>query len=52
MTKILINQIQGRIFDEQKCSYIIMDTENRKINYINDIEFIEEESGIKHYYFY
>ena len=30
-------------YDKKKYSYIIMDTENRKINYINDIECIEEE---------
>jgi len=30
-------------FDKKKYSYIIMDTENRKINYNNDIECVKEE---------
>ncbi len=32
-------------FDKKKYSYIVMDAENRKINYNNDIECIEEEPG-------
>jgi len=50
-TKIFINQNLYQIqkkgilfgFDKKKYSYIIMNIENKKINYINDIELIEEE---------
>jgi len=38
-------------FDDKKYSYIIMDieNENNKMHYINDAEFIEEESCLFKY---
>ena len=44
-SKFLPNAKKGVFlgFDDKKYSYIIMDIENNKMHYTNDVEFVEEE---------
>ena len=44
-SKFLPNAKKGVFlgFDDKKYSYIIIDIENNKMHYTNDVEFVEEE---------